>query len=39
MPYTIPKKRKVLRTIKINNGTLTAEVDDDENVYWFRNGK
>ena len=39
MPIKIPEKRNVIKTIKINNGTLTAELDDDHNVYWFRNGK
>lgn len=41
--YRIPKNRKVLRTIKLNNGTLTAEVANDSivqnKIYWFRNGK
>lgn len=39
--YTIPKKRRTVRTIRMSNGsTLTAEVDDATNkLYWFRDGK
>ena len=45
MPYTIPKKRKVLRTIRMTNGSiLTAEMDasgvnGSHELYWFRDGK
>lgn len=37
--YNIPKKRKTIRTIKINNGSLTFDVDNNGKGYWFRNGK
>lgn len=49
--YKIPKKRKILRTITMTNGSkLTAEIrakesnsdgSDDayEHIYWFRDGK
>lgn len=35
----IPKNRKVIETIKINNGKLTLEEDSNGKRYWFRNGK
>lgn len=42
--YVIPKKRRVIKQIQINNGVLTAEVEEGakdnwSEVYWFRNGK
>ena len=37
--HRIPKNRKLVRTIHMNNGTLTAEIGDDGKTYWFRNGK
>ena len=37
--YNIPKKRKTIKTIKINNGSLTFDTDDNGKGYWFRNGK
>ena len=43
--YVIPKKRRVIKKIQINNGILTAEVSNDADlkkpskIYWFKNGK
>lgn len=37
--YKIPSKRKTIRTVNINNGSLTYDVDKKGKGYWFRNGK
>lgn len=37
--YKIPNKRTKIKTIRINNGVLTGEADEQGNMYWFRNGK
>lgn len=37
--YSVPKDRKVVRTINLNNGKITVEQDADGDVYFFRNGK
>jgi hypothetical protein len=39
MPYKIPKNRTTVKTIKMKNGTLTGEADDQGNMYWFKDVK
>ena len=39
MPVIIPKNRKTIKSIKMKNGTLTGEADDQGNMYWFKDGK
>ena len=37
--YDVPKDRKVVRTINLNNGKISVEQDADGDVYFFKNGK
>ena len=39
MPYKIPKDRFRVKTIKMKNGVLVGEADDQGNMYWFKDGK
>ena len=39
MPYKIPKNRTTVKTIKMKNGILTGEADNQGNMYWFKDGK